>query len=280
MNSRIENVIDWIRSVLAIFFAVIAVIGLSGAIYQVWLDRTTQASILATIALVTTLLFYLPHLELLKAFGVEARMKKSIGAAEEIIGRLRRQAETAARATYLLIAHGNRYGGITPKDKQQIIDDFDEVLISNNVSKDEIDKLKGPYLALIGYDLKSIFERVMKDYVQSTQLDGAAKQKWLSASQSAGWLQLDQIKLMDGKKLRAALIGSIPALIAEQVDHDRFVQLAGKIGQLFTACLKRGGYTDETIEMLEKSRQILDTINVPTSANTLMAVDELLQLPS
>jgi hypothetical protein len=56
-------------------------------------QRNWSAGALAGLFVVSTLLFYLPQLETLSAFGIEARLRNTLDRAEEIIDRLKKLAE-------------------------------------------------------------------------------------------------------------------------------------------------------------------------------------------
>jgi hypothetical protein len=274
---NLDKIVEFLKNILAVFFACTAVVTLSRGVYLICFGQSAAVGPLLVVSLVATLLFYFPQLELLKAFGVEAKVKKSIDDAKEVIKILRKQAESAAKATYALVAYSNRYEGLTPQGKQQIIDDTDDVLESLGTSKEDVRNLKGPYLASVGYDLKDVFESILKSYIQCSELDIEGRKKWLSDLDDGGWLQLERIKEMKGQQLGAALVRSIPTMITESESRSQFEQLGRKLGQIFADCLNRGGYTEESLAFLEKGRDALNPSSVPTKGNVVSALNRLLE---
>src|SRR5262249_49745344 len=88
-GTHVDVAMDRVKEILSYFLAAMAMFSIICAIYEAMNQRVGSAITLGGLFLVTTLLFYIPQLETLKAFGVEARLNRSLDRAEEIIGRLK-----------------------------------------------------------------------------------------------------------------------------------------------------------------------------------------------
>ena len=81
---------DRLREIFLYAVAALALFALLGAVYQAMNRQLGSAATLGAIFLVGALIVFIPQLEVLKAWGIEARLTKTLDRAEEIIGRLRR----------------------------------------------------------------------------------------------------------------------------------------------------------------------------------------------
>ncbi len=133
---------DKMKDLLGYFLAAMAMFALLCAVYEAMNQRVASAGVLGTLFLVTALLFYLPQLEVIKAFGVEAKMRETLTEAQEIIARMKNLAEVNAEAAYELIAWGNRFGGMPFEEKQKLIDNIDLQLKSLGTTGTDLEKLK------------------------------------------------------------------------------------------------------------------------------------------
>jgi hypothetical protein len=99
---------DRLREIFLYAVAALALFALLGAVYQAMNRQLGSAATLGAIFLVGALIVFIPQLEVLKAWGIEARLTKTLDRAEEIIGRLRRLSAISAKATYMQMTWGNR----------------------------------------------------------------------------------------------------------------------------------------------------------------------------
>lgn len=245
---------DKMKDLLGYFLAAMAMFALLCAIYEAMNQRIASAGALGALFLVTALLFYLPQLEVIKAFGVEAKMRETLTEAQEIIARMKSLAEVNAEASYGLLAWGNRYGGMLPEEKQKLIDNIDLQLKSLGATDSDLVKLKSTALIpFIGYDIKDIFERTLSLYMSDT-INSPESKTWLQTFQSGGWVTWEQLCYMDGAQLAGSLKTEIPTNIVRPHDVQRFSVLADKIGSLYDGCLKKQGYTPDVITFLNRFR--------------------------
>lgn len=143
---------DRLREIFLYAVAALSLFALLCAVYQAMNRQTGSAATLAGVFLVTSLIVFIPQLEVLKAWGIEARLSKTLDRAEEIIGRLRALSAVSAQSTYMQMAWGNRMGTPSAKDKQAILDEVDRQLVDLGVPEEERSKIHKPYVQMIGFD--------------------------------------------------------------------------------------------------------------------------------
>ena len=145
---------DRVRDILLYFVAALAMFSLLCAVYQAMQGQIGSATVLGGLFVACTMIVYIPQLELLKVFGVEARLrevKDTLTEAQVIINRLNRLSAVNTRVSYMLMGWGNRMDGPTAKDKQSILDDVDRQLVEiHMLSPQERGAITKPYVQLIG----------------------------------------------------------------------------------------------------------------------------------
>jgi hypothetical protein len=110
------------------------------------LDRVAAATLVAGIFVVLVLFHYLPQMESFKAYGVEAKWRERISEADEILRKLRQSAAASARFTYHILGWGSRIGGTEQRQRQELADQIDAVLLDLGTSQEELAALKRDYL--------------------------------------------------------------------------------------------------------------------------------------
>jgi hypothetical protein len=258
---------DRMKDLLSFVIAAMAMVSLILAVYEAWSQRTGSAIVLGAIFMVATFLFYLPQLETLKAFGIEARLRSTLDRAEEIIGRLKALAEANARVTYLTLAWGNRFGSPSAAAKQNVLDDMDAQLRALKVDEAERLAIARPLVRMIGYDLSIAYMHVMERVVFWTQTleerkmianrtpdTQAAVQEvvnkiaaWRTAKAAA-----DPGFDVEHLDLAAALKRETPTALLSEPQQAAATTLGAKILQLYDGCVQKGGYTTEAAEFLDK----------------------------
>jgi hypothetical protein len=261
---------DRMKDLLFFFLAAMAMVAVVCAIYEAMNQRNASALTLATIFLLSTLLFYLPRLETLSALGISVKLQNTLNQAEEIIDRLKKLAEVNAKVTYMTIAWGNRMG--TPKavDKQRVLDEMDAQLLALKVNEDERRKISKPLVALIGIDLYAFYSQVMerlvfwKDTIENRALnanhtpEAAAEYQKLGAS-IAAWRRLNAGKApgndLDNFDLREYLIRDTPVAILDEKQKASAETFRNQILSLYQGCLTKGGYTAEAATFIDGTRE-------------------------
>jgi hypothetical protein len=141
---------DRVRDIFLFFVAAPSMFALLCAVYQAMNDKPLSAATLGTIFLVGALILFIPQLEVLKAWGVEAKLRQSLDRAEEIIDRLRRLSVISAKATYTATAWGGRIGGPSAREKQALLDQVDEQPATLKVNQQERAEIVSGYVKFIG----------------------------------------------------------------------------------------------------------------------------------
>src|SRR5260370_24134650 len=132
-------------------------------------QRVSSSTMLAGIFLVSTLLFYLPQIETLSAWGIRVKLQATLRDAEQIVEKLKKLAEVNAKVTYLTVAWGNRLGSPSAAEKQSVLDEMNNQLNELKVDEAERKAIAKPLIVLIGVDLYQVYDRVMERFVFWTQ---------------------------------------------------------------------------------------------------------------
>lgn len=239
-----------VRDILLYFVAALAMFSLLCAVYQAMNNMLRSAGLLATIFLVATLIVFIPQLEVLKAWGVEAKLRHSLDRAEEIIGRLRDLSTISARATYLTIAWGNRIGSPSAKEKQRLLDGVNQQLVALNVDHAKMLEISRPLVRLIGVDLFQIYKGSIGRYIEykSQKIIGSdpqARVKWTADVNDWRKTLPSLADDLNDYDLRDSLSRAIPAGAFTAEEKAQAEKFAMEILRVFEACKAKGGYTDE-----------------------------------
>jgi hypothetical protein len=240
-----------------------AMFSLLCAVYETMNQRLGSAGMLTAVFVAAALLMYLPQMASFKAFGVEAtltQVQEKLDRADEIISRMKALAAANAQATYSLLAWGNRFDGMPSDEKQKIADKIDSQLKSFDFDDQNLATIKGVYIYFIAYDLGSYFEAALGSYVIRVLGVDSARSAELTAW-SKNWgdtqrLTFDKLSKLDGQGLTSLLISELPRDKMKPDDIPKFEQLARRIGEIYSGCLKRQGYTPEVIAFFAEFRPL------------------------
>jgi hypothetical protein len=169
---------DRLKEIISYFLAAMAMLSLLCAVYESMNQRLGSAGVLAGIFVASAFLVYLPQLETFKAFGIEARMQKNLIEAKEILEKVRQASIASAKSAYLNFAWANRWGGMSPREKQRALDSVNEQLRAVGVKDEERQVIVKPYVELIGFDLYHTFYNSVRSVLwryrtQPTEIEGA-----------------------------------------------------------------------------------------------------------
>ena len=95
---------DKVRDIFSYFVAAMAMFAMLGSVYQAFNNQKSSALTLGTIFLVGALIVFLPQVEFIKTFGVEAKLRQTVTEALATLSSVRRLSQISARATYLTMA--------------------------------------------------------------------------------------------------------------------------------------------------------------------------------
>jgi hypothetical protein len=248
---------DRLKEILSYFLAAMAMLSLLCAVYEAMNQRLASAGTLAGIFIAAALLMYLPQLEAFSAFGVEARMQKTLDRAQEILDKVREVSIASAKSAYLDLAWSGRLGGVSFREKQKVLDSVDQQLRRIGVKDDELRAIVQPYIELIGYDFIVEFYNMARGALLHNRTPGNEGAK-VVAEWEAKWTPngVDPIRswLVDGRKLTSYFKQQISRSAMPALEYDKLARFADKIGELYEGCRNRGGYTDEALSAFESYR--------------------------
>ncbi len=118
-----------------------------------WHDNLNPAMLLSSFFVVCVVLAYFPHLDSIKAFTIDVKLRQSLDRADEIMAQIRKVSIASARAAYMGTAWGGRFGGMSERDKQELLDSVNEQLQAVGIMDEGLREIVRPHIELIGYDL-------------------------------------------------------------------------------------------------------------------------------
>lgn len=233
------------------------------AVVLAWRDRIKAGALVSTLFVLCVVLAYFPQLDSIRAFAVDVRLRHSLDRADEILARLKDLTIASAKTSYMTLAWGNRLGTPSVKDKQAILDQFDEQLLFLKVSSDERREIERPYVQLIGADLYGIFCRVMERYAQwkeevdlrrgeNTPARIAERQnftaeigEWRKALTGGPYANLKNYDL------EMSLKHATPDKLLDDKSRPKVEQFRKELLALYIACEAKGGYTKEAADFVD-----------------------------
>jgi hypothetical protein len=155
---------DRLRDIVLFVSGAMAIVSVILALYEGFNQRLASAAFLGGLFVACTLMVFLPKLEMFKAFGVEAKLQKTVTEAVATLASLKRLAEISARASYLTIAWGNRFDGPSARERQAVLDEIDNQLAELKVSTEEIANIQRPFVKMVKLDFFFLFQGVLNQY--------------------------------------------------------------------------------------------------------------------
>ena len=156
---------DRFRDFLLFACVVGAVASMLLCAFQAFNGKIGAAALLGTLFVVCSLFAYFPRLELLKVWGMEARLTQTLNRAEEIIAKMKELSASTARANYMLMAWGNRMGTPSAVERQAVMDQVDRQLSGLEIPQSERIAIARPYVRMIGFDLHYWAVRLFDRYI-------------------------------------------------------------------------------------------------------------------
>jgi hypothetical protein len=258
---------DKIRDIVTLVVGAFAIFSLILAVYQSMQKELASAGLLAAIFLVCTLIVFIPQLEVLKAWGIEARLKQTVNEAVATLDSLKRLSATSAKSTYLTAAWTNRMDGPTAKEKQAVLDEVNKQLADLNISEQERRDIVRPYVEMIGYDLYIIYTRVFDRYL--TWKGGELLRQYSATHSPEAKKALEDFREKPGNwrsrafgsdvwdglnsaKLATRLEEATPNTWLEPNEINAAGALRNDVIRLFKDCETKGGYTTEAADFYDK----------------------------
>jgi hypothetical protein len=231
-------------------------------------DQKGSAGVLAGIFLASTLMFYIPRVVSISAWGVSAKLQSTLDEAKDIIERLKKLAEANAKATYLTVAWGNRLGSPPATEKQKVLDETDAQLRALGVDEAERKQIARPLVALIGIDIYRVYYTTMERLVfwKDTNERVAVAANGTSEAKTdyqklinsiAAWRSLNSANFpsndLNNYDLDEYLIRATPTAILDDAQKTAAENFRKKLLALYAGCVAKGGYTPETAGFLDRN---------------------------
>src|SRR6266496_513692 len=155
---------DRLRDILLFVAGIVSISSLIMAAFEGFNQRIASASLLAALGVGCSLIVFIPRLEGLKAFGIEAKLRQTYTEAVATLASVKRLAEISARATYLTLAWGNRTATPPAREKQAVLDEIDNQLAELKVSPQQVADIQRPFVNMIRLDFFFLFQGVLREY--------------------------------------------------------------------------------------------------------------------
>ncbi|QQC63802.1 hypothetical protein [Paraburkholderia ginsengisoli] len=143
--------------VLAVFAALFAILGLGGGFYLLWHNQTANASLAFTVGLLLLLFSQFERFELVKGFGIEAKIHQlddKIEEADKINAALKSITGTLSQLAFELMSRIGRLNGpIERKESLEIEEALIKQMRNAEISDDEIDRVVRPVRAIVSFDI-------------------------------------------------------------------------------------------------------------------------------
>jgi len=159
-----EAALDRLRDILLFVAGLVSIGSLIMAAFEGFNQRIASASFLAALGIACTLIVFIPQLEALKAFGIEAKLRQTYTEAVATLASVKRIAEISARASYLTLAWGNRMGTPPAREKQAVLDEIDTQLAELKVSPQQLADIQRPFVKMMRVDFFFLFQGVLMQY--------------------------------------------------------------------------------------------------------------------
>jgi hypothetical protein len=261
---------DRLRDILLFVAGIVSIGSLIMAAYEGFNQRIAPASFLAALGVVCTLIVFIPQLEALKAFGIEAKLRQTYTEAVATLASVKRLAEISAKATYLTLAWGNRMGTPPAREKQAVLDEIDSQLAELMVSPRQLADIQRPFVSMIRLDFFFLFQGVLREYaaiLNSKLVDDVHKAPDPNAATASihrhsdmitAWTKLNNINELTGGLSHRSLEDVLNEFMPKtgQWLNDRelivFQKFKAEIVRLNADCEKKGGYTTEAVNYYDR----------------------------
>ena len=264
-----HSVMERLRDIVLFVSGAMAIVSVILALYEGFNQRLGSATFLGALFVACTFIVFLPKLEVFKAWGVEARLAKTLDRADEILAKLRRLSLINAKAGYMNAAWSNRMGSPSTKDKQAILDELDQQLGDLNVSKAERDAITEPFVQIIGFDLYYDFATVIKGYAAPKfgALNARVTVSQKSEDRQAVIDHSTRIEAWTKRTLNSDLFSRLKTYsLKDELDRETpnetewmspaereiAEKFKDQVLNLFEGCRKKGGYTPEAAAFMDR----------------------------
>jgi hypothetical protein len=261
---------DKLRDIVLFVAGLVAIGSLIMAAFEGFNQRIGSATFLGGFGLVCVMIVFIPQLEALKAFGVEAKLRETYKEAVATLASVRRLAEISARASYLVIAWGNRLDGPSAKERQAVLDQIEDQLTELKVAPQQRTDIQRPFLKMVKLDFYFLFSGVLMQYakllndqlvsnVHTAQDASVASRAVMHHSELiTAWQKRtyneNPAADLEHQSLEGFLDGYMPKTGEWLNDNDlkALEKFKAEVVRLNADCEKKGGYTAEAAEFYDR----------------------------
>jgi hypothetical protein len=259
-----------LRDIVLFVSGAMAIVSVILALYEGFNQRLASAAFLGALFLACTFMVFLPKLEVFKAFGVEAKLQRTVTEAVATLASFKRLAEISAKASYLTIAWGNRFDGPSARERQAVLDEIDNQLAELKVSKEEIANIQRPFVKMVRLDFFFLFQGVLNQYatlLNSKLVADVHEAKDPSAASAVMMRHSDLITAWTKRTQKDAPAAELEKQSLEDVLNDYMPKsgewlsdkelavlqkFKAEIVRLNADCEKKGGYTPEAVTYYDR----------------------------
>jgi hypothetical protein len=259
-----------LREIYVFVCFALGMVALILCVFQAWSGKIWSATALGTVFVVCGVFLFLSQIKTFKVWEVQVELRETLDRAEEIIGRVRKLASISARATYLTIAWGNRFGTPPAREKQAILDEIDNQLVELKVSPKDLAEIQRPFVKMVRLDFAFLFQGVLREYatILNSELVAAVhKATDPSVASAAVMRHSDLITAWSKRTQKEDLSADLEKQSLEDVLND-YMPKSGEwlsdkelpvmqrfkteIVRLNADCEKKGGYTSEAVTYYDR----------------------------
>lgn len=125
-------------------------------------ESASLAGVTAAIFVTCALLVYLPELESIRAFGVEAKLRARLSESEDLLEKLRKLATVNAGLAYQQLAWIGQWGSPSVATKQQLASKVDRIVSDLELDAGAFSALKAEYIRLSSNELVERFIQLVR----------------------------------------------------------------------------------------------------------------------
>jgi hypothetical protein len=268
----IDGDMEKLRDIYVFVCFALGVVALILCVFQAWDGKIWSASALGTAFVVCGAFLFLSQIKTLKVWTVEVELRETLDRAEEIIGRVRKLASISARASYLTIAWGNRFGTPPAREKQAILDEIDNQLAELKVLPEELADIQRPFVKMVRLDFVFLFQGVLRQYATIINTELVANVHEAKDPSAASAVVMHHSELITAWTKRTEKEAEEPGTYLEKESLEDllndYVPKSGEwlddkelaVMQRFKAeivrlngdCEKKGGYTPEAVTYYDR----------------------------
>jgi hypothetical protein len=275
-----------LREIFTYVCAAMGTFALILAVYHASNNRLQAAMLLGVGFVLCGMFVFISQIKAFKVWQIEVQLRERLNEADEILGKLRQLSITSAKAIYLNVGKGSRWGSQDVAEKQVMLDEVDNQLKGMIVSLEERRAISAGYLKIVGFDFYMLYARTLERYWEFKHQD---MQRELGKNPSDEKLRIELNKWTDGLKSwkpNYHLFSQLDSYLFEdeinritpsgwlsERDQRAVEAFRNQVISLYKASQAKGGLTKEAAEYYDKysdlsgyDKKIIELFNFDPSA--------------